>query len=280
MRIMKFTTYLLIGSIFFLTQTFAKEKSVFDRVLWKALWNGDITKATMAVNKGAKVNNIELYKAAKIPLSSIKFLVENGYNLNGSKKHSILVKAINKRKIKDDYVKTIEYLIKKGANVNWQNRIGSTLLDLVTIRNNQKEYLAAYKLILKNSKQINTWSDHGCIGKCTKVKPLKEALILNLKLAKILINAGADVNAPLVWAKNRQTGSISQYYYALDRAAEIGDLDLVKLILNKGANINRGLNNPDVNLTAIDLAHRMKKDDVEMYLLEKGAKYKKYKELN
>ena len=48
-------------------------------------------------------------------------------------------------------------------------------------------------------------------------------------------------------------------------------------MLNKGLDINKVYHGTD---TAIDIAHYRNREEIELYLLENGVKYRKYKTLN
>ncbi len=56
-------------------------------------------------------------------------------------------------------------------------------------------------------------------------------------------------------------------YSALQAAAENGHLDIVKLLINHGANVNY-----KANFTALELARMVHQDQIIQYLKSKGAK--------
>jgi ankyrin repeat protein len=72
----------------------------------------------------------------------------------------------------------------------------------------------------------------------------------------LLLDAGADTEAAIPVTK----------YTALDRAAEAGRLSIVKMLVNRGANINAELSGAD---TAAHLALTKKFDDIAEYLIRK-----------
>jgi ankyrin repeat protein len=257
--------------------TVSNAESVYNRVLSKALFDGDNDKSIMTIEKGADVNKIEYYNFNRMPLSSIKILVENNYNLNDKSKGCVLINVMQKREIKDSFVETVDYLIKNGAPVNCVTDGGTTVLHKVSIKRNKEhdEYLKAYKLILDKTNQVNSWSTGGLLH---KFKPLYVPIVqFNKEIFGLLIRKGADINGHTK-AMIDESGKIvaKQGLTPLAGAVYLGDLELVKWVLSKGARINEVIS----GMSAIDYAHSRREDDIEMFLLEKGAKYKKYSKLN
>jgi ankyrin repeat protein len=68
----------------------------------------------------------------------------------------------------------------------------------------------------------------------------------------------------------------------LEGALLMKDLDMIKLVVETGTDKNIVLNSTRFNkkLSPIDYAHEWVLDEIELYLLEKGAKYIIHQELN
>lgn len=117
--------------------------------------------------------------------------------------------------------------------------------------------------------------------------PLVNAIILNPKLAVLLINMGVDIDyhikngdIPLVTAigrnskiakllieKDAKINVIGMHYTPLTKAIACNDIDLVELLINKGANVN--LN--DVSKTPLTIAIENENIEIIKKLQEAGA---------
>jgi len=98
--------------------------------------------------------------------------------------------------------------------------------------------------------------------------PNGEILLLTMEkqrfdLAKQFIDAGVDVNYRYTLSKNYADGMTPLLY-----ASKWGNFDIVKLLVEKGANINIQAVNGD---TAISLARKNNNDKIYNYLTEHGA---------
>jgi len=98
--------------------------------------------------------------------------------------------------------------------------------------------------------------------------PNGEILLLTMErqrfdLAKQFIEAGVDVNYRYPLTRNNADGMTSLLY-----ASKWGNLDMVKLLVEKGANINEKAVNGD---TALSIARRNNNDEIYNYLTDHGA---------
>lgn len=270
---------LLIASLSF-------ANSVYERALEKSLWDGDVNKALLMIKKGANVNTITYNNFNEMPFPSIKLLVDNGYNLNDSSSNlCVLSEIFNARPLEKNFHETVSLLLNKGANPHCIDRDGNNVIYSATLRTrykyenyDEKLFIKTYKLLLSkaNKEDINYYKIGGFKHR-EKYKPLnaacnltKKGYFVDTERINLLINAGTDVNKPI--------GIFSSTYVKtpLECAIELNDIKLITLLLNKGANIN-AINN---DKSPVDYAHEERKDDIEIYLLEKGAKYVKYSDLN
>jgi ankyrin repeat protein len=118
----------------------------------------------------------------------------------------------------DQFIATIEGIIKNGENINAeQNRNKRTLLHLAV----KKGYARAAKLLLDNNADINARD-------VMEATPLHLAVFEdNVEIAKLLIANGADLNATSTYLST-----------PLHNAARSGKVQIAKLLLENGADAN------------------------------------------
>jgi len=103
-------------------------------------------------------------------------------------------------------------------------------------------------------------------------------LYKKISIAKLLIQNGAD---PKITINYHAAGKTLAEIYPICQAAEVGDLELMKLIVAKGADINtkaKGMSLMNIrnltggeNYTPLNLSLANSKPDVAAYLIEQGA---------
>jgi len=215
--------------------------------LIKAVEKDDMSKAKLAIESGAKVNESAgtfgpLHTAAK----------------NGS-------------------LEMAKFLIKNGANVNLQSSIMGTPL---VIAISYKKYEIA-KLLVENKADVNL--SQACDGlNNTCWKPLHMAVVLgkkgytpfggegepemSAKLIQLLLQKGADVNGKLEGEQQHMGG-----YTPLHWAAIHDVVAAAKTLLAKGADINaKNLGNN----TPLKVAKSWRKNNMIEFLKSKGGKLK------
>ncbi|MDX9695533.1 MAG: ankyrin repeat domain-containing protein [Bacteroidales bacterium] len=99
-----------------------------------------------------------------------------------------------------------------------------------------------------------------------------------ISIAKILLENGADPKIAIDYHSGEQKLAT---IYPICQAAEVGDLELMKMIVEKGADINtraKGMSLMNIqnltggeNYTPLNLALANRKGDVALYLIEQGA---------
>lgn len=162
----------------------------------------------------------------------------------------------------DDDFKRINELTKKNKNlINYQDpKFGQTLLFL-TMWHNQKE---TFKLLLSLGANPNIHDTYD--GTSLIIEACKERL--NIEFVMILLRSGANPND--IEVGKRREGN-STRYTPLMAAAKSGNIDLVELLVNKGAKLNY---KNEFGQTAIGEAVILEKYDVILYLLRKGVDFK------
>lgn len=162
----------------------------------------------------------------------------------------------------DDDFKKINELAKKDKNlINYQEpKFGETLLFL-TMWHNQKE---TFKFLLSLGADLNIHDTYD--GTSPIIEACKDRL--NIEFAMILLRNGANPND--VEIGKRREGN-STRYTPLMAAAKSGNIDLVELLVNKGANLNY---KNEFDQSALSESITQGKYDVILYLLKNGVDYR------
>jgi ankyrin repeat protein len=167
-------------------------------------------------------------------------------NTNGWTALTFAAKAGNKA--------IVEFLVRNGANVNHQTStsVGGTVLCFAAGGNNP----AVVDYLIAKGADVNGKSRNG-------MTPLIYACAHNnTNLASLLISKGADVNLP------GQLNDQGHSWTPLMTAANSGDVEIIKLLLNAGARLEQTNNNGD---TALMEAAKRAVPDVVKLLIERGA---------
>lgn len=159
--------------------------------------------------------------------------------------------------------KKIDEIVANNPNlIDFQDPIyGNTLL-IFTVMNQQ---IKPFKILLANKANVNIHNTYD------GTSALIEACSFNQydnKFAEILIRNGADVND--VEVGERRKGN-STRYTPLIAASREGNLDLVKLLVKNGADINY---QNEFKQTALTKCMMVGEYDVAFFLLKNGADYK------
>ena len=155
-------------------------------------------------------------------------------------------------------IEIIKMLIKAGADVNAKNKYDTTPLLRTVCWNNRPDIV---KILLDNGADMYAWGaigfddfEYGC--EC----PV-EASIGKLKLLKIFLDYGADINRRYTNGQSLLTQAAGCYH----------SLEIVKFLLDNGADVNLKSNE---NLTALINAAKHETSDTEKIvniLLDAGA---------
>jgi serine/threonine protein kinase len=289
--------------------------------------------ANLFIKKGADINikdkgqQVPLHSAYTKSIELVKSLIVQGADINArdaqakTPLHTLLESFAGTDKPSGKEIALVKLLMKHGAkmNPNFQDELGQTFLHKVKSvelarliiangvdinikdkSNNTALHLAVFR---QDYELVDLLLQHGAnanILNGEKKLPINLAIDIgysgatyNVKVAKLLINKGADVNT------RHPIGNLS----LLHLAVRANDRDFINFLLNKGADVNiksednftplhsimmvfneeskislllveRGA---DVNIknsngeTALDIAKRMCKRDVLNYLRKKGV---------
>ena len=154
------------------------------------------------------------------------------------------------------YDDIVEYLIRKGADVNLKENEGKTAL-LWAASNS----LPNAKILIENGANVNFAANDG-------MTPFIQATLgvssgkVPMEMCELLRKNGANVNAAL-------TRKNASGWTALHYAAVNGDLELVKYLIRHGANINKATAEGSSPLFLANLGGH---DDVVKILRNAGAK--------
>lgn len=280
----------ILISLAFILSVNANAESVHDRIFFKAIWSGDASAANEALKNGAKMTDMEYNNFARLPAQSIRLLIKSGYDLNNQNKGCVLSYLMQTRKLDNDFSETINFVIQNGANVNCVDSRsaasyrGQMVLFAASADRDggdieDARYLKAYKLLLAKSNQVTEYQDTGDVVRRNRKLAIDAAISQeNKNIFKLLVDAGSPLTESSMYqldhhgSKNWWSGGMTP----LEGAVRLRDIGLIKHILSKGADINH-VNN---GRTALDFAHSEKVDNIELFLLKNGAKYKKYSDLN
>lgn len=164
--------------------------------------------------------------------------------------------------VQDENEKKItEIMDKEPKLINYQEpKFGSTLL-MVTIKNQQ---YTSFEILLKNKAEIDI---HDNYEGSTALIEACSSEYYDLKFAVTLLHYGANVND--VQTDIEKQGKTRT---PLMVASNTGNLDLVKLLVNKGADLNY---QNEFKQSALSEAIMRERYNIAFYLLENGADYKK-----
>ena len=222
----------------------------------QAAWIGAEEIVQLLLDHGAEINHQESYGYAALHwavecehMACIKTLLKNGANANLPDNNGEMVLMIA---VLQGLEEMVQVLLDHGADVNYQNSFGGTALHaaasegLENIARKLIEYGADTRLTMEDGKNaflLAVAAKQKALMKllivheeCQRV--LDEALLLlvfldrNAQFSKMLIEKGANVE------NDRPGPSLLMY------AVAVGDEDLLRVLLDHGANVNRqGANN-------------------------------------
>ena len=132
--------------------------------------------------------------------------------------------------VQGDSIEIVSFLIDSGANPNASRPRQSTALELVTYKCN----LEIFEYLLNRMKVMNPSFKRLKIPKALKVAAYQG----HLKMARLLIETGADVNEV---SCNEYLSDNYDTLTALETAADSGTLDMVELLLDNDAKIEKDM---------------------------------------
>lgn len=164
--------------------------------------------------------------------------------------------------VEDENEKEIRKILSKDKKlINYQDpKYGNTLLTLTIINQQMK----SFKLLLKNKANINIHNTYD------GTSPLIQSCMFKTydsEFAKILIENGANIND--VEVGKRRKGN-STRFTPLIAACRVGKLDLVEILIKKGADINY---ENEFHQSALSSCVMQDRYDIAIFLLKSGANY-------
>ncbi len=275
----------------------AEASSVYERVLEKSFFKGDLKKARSMIDKGASITAIGSRIWYNNPsYKQVKFLIDNGYPIK-SKTQCILEEILyeDDSHVKDLFKKT-KLLVDNGVDLVCKFKGRKKTEDLLifslmrltrksgSLHKNfltkERKKAILYILNKMSPKQISTLYPFYRYGDFLGYKkPLSyldtDNNKFNRQIFKLMINKGTSINEP-IWLNKDKTSK----FYPINKAIYMGSLELVKFCLNKKANTDITIKTDNKDYNVLDYAHLLRKDNIELYLLEKGLKYHYFSELN
>ena len=256
----------IITILAFFSLSMLAEESVYDRMLVKAFGTNNLIQAEKMLKKGANLDNYpyNLWIQDKSP--SIKMMKLFA-------KYKVSMKTGSKCVLGDaiwsnyDF-KVIKYLVDHGEDVHCYDGYYAPLIYDLAQRNWYQAYHGRSNLyksteyILKHgaAKDLNIFNKYEG----------EKAIVARYAYSLLYLKYGTKIDE--ICNKNKGTYPIHYFKYG-----EKNDKKAVEYIIKKGGNIN--ILDGD-GWTLLDYVHARKNDEYEMWLLEHGAKYNKFKELN
>jgi ankyrin repeat protein len=227
-----------------------------DKKNFEAILNNDFIKVETLLQQDVNVNvqqgrfgNTPLHVAcSKGNEEIVRLLLKKGANVDAqNRQRSIPLHVACGR----GNVEIVELLLKQGTGVNVQNKCGDTPLHIAFRKGNEK----TVELLLDAGVDVNV---QGRFGNT----PLHYACLsgrADVEIVKLLLDAGADIN---VQDKDKNT---PLHYACLNGRA---DVEIVKLLLDAGVDVN--VQNKDKNTPLHSACFNGRRDVVEL-LLKQGA---------
>jgi ankyrin repeat protein len=264
--------------------------------LHKAVINGSEEIVSLLLKNGADVNVKDIDGMTPLFLASmlgneniIKLLLENNADPNArdkEKRTAIFYAILRSTKLKNAK-EVVKILLRHGADVNVANENGRTLLHLAVSHVD----LNLIKPLVENGADINAKDKNGrtiLYDAITSVKKENEDKIK--EIIKYLLEKGASPNETIrlklplnILLKERIIGMLSYDAYKargvkdednivfvrspLSTAIEMKNLELVKLLVEHGADVNPKFPNPNPLSEAVAVGSK----EIVSYLIEKGA---------
>jgi len=165
--------------------------------------------------------------------------------------------------VQDENVSKISEIIAKDNKIaNYQEpKYGNTLL-MLTIKNQQLE---PFKTLLENKADVNI---HNTFDGTSALIEACGSKYYDIKYAETLLQNGANAND--VETGERKDGNTTRTT-PLIVASKTGKLDLVKLLLKNGADINY---QNEYKQSALSESVRLEKYEVILFLIQSGVDYK------
>ena len=238
-----------------------------DESLFSAVEDNNIKKVKSYLEQGANCNALDSYNRTPLINASVsgyddiaKLLIEEGTDVNIRDKAGATALMYTARNTNYEMV---EFLLKNGANVNIRDITGETALyysiehDSFGQKNERENAIKILILLIKYGADVNTKNDEG-----TSLFDVSYGISKseNKEMFKILVENGFDLESKI--------NDDNSDYTPLMIAVYKEDYDMVKYLLDKGANPNASNNE---NKTALMIANDDGNFDISKLLIEQGA---------
>ncbi|AGA67448.1 ankyrin repeat-containing protein [Brachyspira pilosicoli P43/6/78] len=242
-----------------------------DELLFSAVEDNNIKKVQSYLEQGANCNALDSYDRTALMNASVsgyndiaKLLIEEGTDVNIRDKAGATALMYTAR---DTNYEMVEFLLKNGADVNIRDTEGDTAL-YYSIEHNSRgqkneteNAIKILNLLIKYGADVNTKNDKGTSLLDVSYR-ISESFDKNKEMFKILVENGFDL-------ESRIKADRSDYDYTpLMIAVYKKDYDMVKYLLDKGANPNTANNEKK---TALMIAIANNNFDISKLLIQQGA---------
>jgi len=261
-----------------------------------AIINGSKEIVDLLLKSGADINAKDKRSLTPLFVASVfgnedimKLLLENNADPNArdNEKETPIFYAIFRSTKLKNAKEVVKILLRYGADVNAVNKNGRTLLHLAV----SYADLDLIKLLVENGANINTKDNNGRTVLYDAINRVKKENEDKIKeIIKYLLEKGANPNETIrlklplnTLLKERIIGMLSYDAYKargvkdednivfvrspLSTAIEMKNLELVKLLVEHGADVNPKFPNPNPLSEAAAAGSK----EIILYLLEKGA---------
>ncbi|MBW5397594.1 ankyrin repeat domain-containing protein, partial [Brachyspira pilosicoli] len=240
-----------------------------DELLFSAVEDNNIKKVKSYLDQGANCNALDSYDRTALINASVsgyddiaKLLIEEGTDVNIRDKAGATALMYTAR---DTNYEMVEFLLKNGADVNIRDTEGDTAL-YYSIEHNSRgqkneteNAIKILNLLIKYGADVNTKNDKGTSLLDVSYR-ISQSFDKNKEMFKILVENGFDLESKI--------NDDSSDYTPLMIAVYKEDYDMVKYLLDKGANPNASNNE---NKTALMIAIANNNFDISKLLIQQGA---------
>lgn len=270
-------------ALLFSSVALAERETVHDRLLVKAIHSNDLMQAEKMLKRGANLKHYRSNLWIQKEKPSVEMInLFHKYNTpmfsNRHLKNNCLLKDLITSRANEELFIKVKALVDNNIDIHCYNLTDSNLIYSLVLKLRHNIYgprMKSIEYILQKGakKDLNTfvakWSPSGMVS---LRKPFHNAR--SEEMMKLLIKYGTKINEPT----SKKTQSRHSYGgYLIHRIAHAGYTDLLKTIGPQIDNINVL---DSRKYTILDIAHADKNDALELFLLDKGAKYAKHHVLN